>query len=63
MSCLRTCGEGQENKVGSEVPTIIFLGYDNDEFGYRVWDLIDRKVFRSWDIIVMENKTMADWES
>ena len=25
----------------------IFLGYGNDEFSYRVWDLVDKKVFRS----------------
>ena len=35
----------------------IFLGYGDDEFGYRVWDLVDKKVFRSRDIILMEDKT------
>ena len=41
----------------------IFLGYGDDEFGYRVWDPVDKKVFRSRDIIFMEDKTLADWES
>ena len=41
----------------------IFLGYGDDEFSYRVWDPVDKKVFRSRDIIFMENKTLADWES
>ena len=57
------CCKGQERKVGSEVQPCIFLGYDDDEFGYRVWDLVDKKVFRSRDIVFMEHKTIADWES
>ena len=28
-----------------------------------MWDLVDKKVFRSRDIIFMEDKTLADWES
>ena len=37
------------------------LGYGEDEFGYQLWDLIDKKVIRSQDIVFMEDKTMADW--
>ena len=40
----------------------LFLGYGKDEFGYRLWDLIDKKVIRSRDIIFMEEKTIVDWE-
>ena len=32
----------------------------NDEFSYRVWDLFDKKVFQSRDIIFMEDKTLGD---
>ena len=28
-----------------------------------MWDPVDKKVFRSRDIIFMEDKTLADWES
>ena len=28
-----------------------------------MWDLVDKKVFRSRDIIFMEDKTLAVWES
>ena len=28
-----------------------------------MWDIIDKKVFRSGDIIFMEDKTIVDWES
>ena len=41
----------------------ILLGYGDDEFGYRVWDPVEKKFFRSRDIIFMEDKTIADWES
>ena len=47
----------------SRIRACLFLGYDYDEFGYRVWDPVDKKVFRSRDIIFMEDKTLVDWES
>ena len=49
-------------KLDPKTQPCIFLGYGDDEFGYRVWDPVD-KVFRSRDIIFMEDKTLADWES
>ena len=36
-------------------------GYDEDEFGYRLRDLIDKKVIQSREIIFMEKKTNSDW--
>ena len=50
-------------KLDLKSQTCIFLGYGDDQFGYRVLDLIDKKVFRSRDFIFMEDKTIADWES
>ena len=41
----------------------IFLGYGDDEFGYGLWNLEEKKVIRSRDIVFMEGKTIADWES
>ena len=40
----------------------IFLGYSEDEFGYKLWDLLDKKVVRSHDIVFMEDKTIEDWK-
>ena len=40
----------------------IFLGYSEDEFGYRLWDLLDKKVVQSRDILLMEDKTIQDWK-
>ena len=60
MSRIRACCKGPERKVGSKTRPCIFLGYGDDEFGYRVWDPVDKKVFRSRDIIFMDDKTLAD---
>ena len=32
----------------------IFLGYVDDDFGYRLWDIIKNKVIRSRDVIFNE---------
>ena len=40
----------------------IFVGYSEVEFGYQLWDLIDKKVIKSRDIVFMEEKTIANWE-
>ena len=49
-------------KLDLKSQTCIFLGYGDDQFGYRVLDLIDKKVIRSLDIIFMKEKTIAYWE-
>jgi len=38
------------------------LGYSEDEFGYRLWDPIDRKVIRSRDVVFFEDQTIADFD-
>mgnify|MGYP007009119613 FL=1 len=38
------------------------LGYLKDEFGYRLWDILDKKVVRSRDIVFMEDKMIEDWK-
>ena len=50
----------QRSKLDSKSKPCIFLGYSEDEFGYKTWDLLDKKVIRSRDIIFMEDKTIED---
>ena len=52
----------QRSKLDSKSKPCIFLGYSEDEFGYRMWDLLDKKVIRSRDVIFMEDKTIEDWK-
>ena len=50
----------QRSKLDNKSKPCIFMGYSEDEFGYILWDLIDKKVVRSRDIVFMENKTIED---
>ena len=53
----------RRGKLDPKCRLCIFLGYDDDKFGYRLWDLIDKKVTRSRYIVFMEEKIVADWET
>ena len=53
----------QRGKLDPKSRPCIFLGYCNEEFGYRLWDLAEKKVIRSRDIVFMEEKTIVDWET
>ena len=37
----------QISKLDTKSKPCIFMGYSEDEFGYRLWDLVDKKVVRS----------------
>ena len=52
----------QRRKLTPKTRSCIFLGYGDDEFGYRLWNLAKKKVIRSRDIVFMEEKTIVDWE-
>ena len=52
----------KRGKMDPKTRPCIFLGYDDDEFGYRLWDLINKKVIRSRDIVFMEESMIVDWE-
>jgi len=36
------------------------MGYGQDEFGYRLYDLIEKKIIRSRDAVFIENQTIED---
>ena len=48
------------SKLDIKSKPCIFLGYSEDEFSYRLWDLLDKKVVRSRDIVFMEDKKIED---
>ena len=50
----------QRVKLDSKSKPCIFVGYSKDEFGYRLWNLLDKKLVRSRDIMFMEEKTIED---
>ena len=49
-------------KLDLKTRPCIFLGYNDGEFGYRLWNLVEKKMIRSRDIVFMEEKTIIDWE-
>ena len=38
----------------------MFLGYGGDQFGYKLYDPIARKVVRSRDVVFVEDQTIED---
>ena len=52
----------QRSKFDNKSKPCIFPGYSEDEFGYMLWDLLDKKVMRSRNIMFLEDKTIEDWK-
>ena len=52
----------QRGKLDSKSRPCLFLGYGDDEFSYQLWDLVEKKLIESHDIVVMEEKKIVDWE-
>ncbi|CAH9096206.1 unnamed protein product [Cuscuta epithymum] len=40
----------------------VFLGYGQDEFGYRLYDPVHKKLIRSRDVVFVEDQTLKDAE-
>ncbi|KAI4297117.1 hypothetical protein L6164_037021 [Bauhinia variegata] len=49
-------------KLDGKSKQCIFLGYGNEEFGYRLWDPVNKKIVRSRDVIFFEDQTIEDIE-
>ena len=39
----------------------IFLGYENENFGYRVWNLDDGKVYKRQNVNFQDDETIVDF--
>ena len=62
FSCLAYVHVAKEKqgRLDPKTRPCIFLGYGDDEFGYRLWNLEEKKVMWSRDIVFMEEKTITD---
>ena len=47
-------------KLDAKTRQCIFLGYGLDEFGYKLFDTIAKKVVRSRDVVFVEDQTIED---
>lgn len=50
----------QRSKLDDKSYPCIFVGYGDEEFGYRLWDPKKKKTVRSRDVIFHEHETMGD---
>jgi hypothetical protein len=47
-------------KIDAKIRQCIFLGYGLDEFEYKLFDPIAKKVMRSCDVVFCEDQTIGD---
>ena len=50
----------KRSKLEIKSKPCIFLRYSEDEFGHILWNLLDKKVVRSRDIMFLEDKKIED---
>ena len=50
----------ERSKLDARSRQCIFIGYGEDEFGYRFYDPIEKKLVRSRDVKFMEDQTIED---
>ncbi|KAL6185208.1 hypothetical protein ACLB2K_041342 [Fragaria x ananassa] len=50
------------SKLDDKAIPCIFLGYGNEEMGYRLWNLITKKLFRNRDVVFHKDQTAADFD-
>ncbi|KAM1333707.1 hypothetical protein ACFX2F_009708 [Malus domestica] len=50
----------QRSKLDYKTTPCIFLGYGNEDFGYRLWDPYQKKFIRSREVIFYEDQTIGD---
>ena len=50
----------ERKKLDAKANECIYLGSPKDEFGYRLWDPIKKKIVRSRDVVFIEDQTIKD---
>lgn len=50
----------ERSKLDAKTKQCIFLGYGQDEFGYRLYDPVEKKLVRSRDVVFCEDQTVKD---
>ena len=69
-ACLRVFGcrafvhvpRDERSKLDNKKKQCVFLGSEDDEFGYRLWDPKEKKIVKSKDVIFFKNQTIEDFE-
>ena len=45
----------EKSKLDDKAKKCIFLSYGHEEFGYRLWDPVARKLIRSRDVVFLKD--------
>ncbi|RVW22327.1 Retrovirus-related Pol polyprotein from transposon TNT 1-94 [Vitis vinifera] len=76
LKCIRTDNGGEysgpfdeycrqhdeRSKLDAKTRPCVFIGYGQDELGYRFYDPVQKKLVRSRDVVFMEDHTIQDIE-
>ncbi|RDX93794.1 hypothetical protein CR513_23897, partial [Mucuna pruriens] len=60
MVGLCACPKDERSKLDMKIRQFIFIGYGHDEYGYKMYDPVEKKLFRSCDVQFMEDQTIED---
>ena len=52
----------ERSKLDDKANKCIFLGHRHEEFGYKSWDPVARKLIRSRDVVFLEDQIVSDAE-
>ena len=50
----------KRSKLDVKAKPCIFLGYGHEEFGYKLWDPLSRKIVKSKDVVFLEEELVGD---
>ncbi|KAI4334662.1 hypothetical protein L6164_013380 [Bauhinia variegata] len=50
----------ERSKLDAKTRQCVFIGYGHDDFGHRFYDLVEKKLVRSRDVIFMEDQSIED---
>ena len=62
MQDICACSKDERSKIGVKTRQCIFIGYGQDEFGYRFYDPIKKKFVWNRGVVFMEDRTIQDIE-
>ena len=60
--CFVHIPKNERSKLDVKSKECIFIGYGQDEFGYRCYDPIQRKLIRNRDVVFVEHQTIEEIE-
>ncbi|CAJ2658330.1 unnamed protein product [Trifolium pratense] len=52
----------ERSKLDKKSKQCLFMGYGNEQFGYKLWDPVDKKIIRSRDVIFLEDQTIENFD-